>query len=297
VKLPKQAPSSRSSEKESESLHQIGDINKMKLEDIRHVLQGPGYYEVAMDFERMLERLERRRPFQFLAELLNTSCLLPCLDFLSAKDLTFLSRCSKKFLEVVRNTAEMRIRKIVGTSCAKEYKIVPYIKGRKEDVQKQKRSTDFPDENTYENMKVKSLRKILRDRRLPYKGKKAELVERLLKDDKKNAASSVRRDLRYLWEREWLQPFYVDQWLDAKDTTKKWLEAQIIEVEGTNVAIHYKGWKKKYDEWLDLSRGSPDWDRVARPLSRFREHPETTPQHAKFVEWVKSICSRLTLPS
>jgi len=94
--------------------------------------------------------------------------------------------------------------------------------------------------------------------------------------------------LKYLWEREFLQPFYVHQWVDVEDTTARWLEAQIIDVNGPMVAIHYKGWKRKYDEWLDLSKGSPDWDRISRPLSRFRDHSPTKPNHSKFVKWLRT---------
>jgi len=47
--------------------------------------------------------------------------------------------------------------------------------------------------------------------------------------------------------------FYLYKWLDVKDEINKWCEAQVVGLnkkKGT-IKVHYKGWKAKFDEWLD----------------------------------------------
>ena len=60
------------------------------------------------------------------------------------------------------------------------------------------------------------------------------------------------------FERRRLQ-FEVGQWVDVKDTVEQWLEAQIIDIRDTEssvmVRVHYNGWPRRWDEWLDS--GSP----------------------------------------
>lgn len=75
-------------------------------------------------------------------------------------------------------------------------------------------------------------------------------------------------------------PYHLYKWLDVLDTDKMWLEAQIIGVHriiddeksrsSTIIAIHihYKGWKSRYDEWLVVTLGSSDLDRLAPFNSR-----------------------------
>jgi len=52
--------------------------------------------------------------------------------------------------------------------------------------------------------------------------------------------------------------FYMFKWLDVKDEIQKWCEAQVVELDAINclVKVHYKGWKKKFDEWLDPVKDS-----------------------------------------
>lgn len=76
-----------------------------------------------------------------------------------------------------------------------------------------------------------------------------------------------------------LCPFYKHQWIDARDEYGIWHEAQIISLNEKNTTnngewakIHYKGWKDKYDDILDLSLSSPHWKRVA-PLGAFTLPP------------------------
>ena len=65
------------------------------------------------------------------------------------------------------------------------------------------------------------------------------------------------------------RPFFLQQWLDVYDTEGSWLEAQVVAVSegGTHVKVHYKGYKAKYDEWLDASPNHPQAARIA-PLHR-----------------------------
>lgn len=48
-------------------------------------------------------------------------------------------------------------------------------------------------------------------------------------------------------------PFQLHQRLDVKDTTGKWLEAQIIDLNNDFIKIHYKGWASKFDEYIPIS--------------------------------------------
>lgn len=70
-----------------------------------------------------------------------------------------------------------------------------------------------------------------------------------------------------------LRPLFKHQWLDVKDSVDKWLEAQVIDVDGDKISIHYKGWKDKYDETLDTTSDSKIFERISPPLTNFHEHP------------------------
>jgi len=72
-----------------------------------------------------------------------------------------------------------------------------------------------------------------------------------------------------------MRPFYEHQWLDVKDSADNWLEAQVLSVEGEDrIKVHYKGWKEKYDEILDLSLEEHKL-RVCPPLTKFTDHPKS----------------------
>ena len=45
------------------------------------------------------------------------------------------------------------------------------------------------------------------------------------------------------------------QWVDAKDTIDKWLEAQVVEIseDKKKVKIHYNHWGNRWDEWLEMN--------------------------------------------
>lgn len=51
--------------------------------------------------------------------------------------------------------------------------------------------------------------------------------------------------------------YAVGQWVDVRDTTDRWLEAQVIDVRNTEtgleVKVHYNGWPNRWDEWLDAA--------------------------------------------
>ena len=47
--------------------------------------------------------------------------------------------------------------------------------------------------------------------------------------------------------------YEVGQWVDVKDTIDQWLEAQIIQIRGTQAFVHYNGWGNRWDEWIDFS--------------------------------------------
>jgi hypothetical protein len=69
------------------------------------------------------------------------------------------------------------------------------------------------------------------------------------------------------------QSYVLGQWIDVRDTTGQWLEAQIAKTQATDIYVHYNGWGSRWDEWLP--KGS---DRVAT----FRTHTIQSP-HAPFL--------------
>lgn len=44
--------------------------------------------------------------------------------------------------------------------------------------------------------------------------------------------------------------FKVGQWIDLKDTIDQWLEAQVLIVEENRIFVHYNGWGRRWDEWI-----------------------------------------------
>eukprot|EP00457_Paulinella_chromatophora_P011369 gb/GEZN01011504.1/.p1 GENE.gb/GEZN01011504.1/~~gb/GEZN01011504.1/.p1 ORF type:complete len:373 (+),score=32.00 gb/GEZN01011504.1/:26-1144(+) len=53
------------------------------------------------------------------------------------------------------------------------------------------------------------------------------------------------------------RPFFKHQWLDVRDSHGQWYEAQVIQVKSDEtkqlaIHIHYKGFAKKYDEWVHV---------------------------------------------
>jgi OTU domain-containing protein 5 len=45
--------------------------------------------------------------------------------------------------------------------------------------------------------------------------------------------------------------FKIGQRIDAYDSTRKWLEAYVIDINQTQVMVHYKSFNAKFDEWHD----------------------------------------------
>lgn len=48
--------------------------------------------------------------------------------------------------------------------------------------------------------------------------------------------------------------FELGQWVDVRDTMDQWLEAEIIDVQGGRVKVHYNGWGRRWDEWIEEDR-------------------------------------------
>ena len=44
--------------------------------------------------------------------------------------------------------------------------------------------------------------------------------------------------------------FYEGEHIDCLDTINKWCNAEVREVEGDRIFVHYTGFVAKYDEWL-----------------------------------------------
>ena len=45
----------------------------------------------------------------------------------------------------------------------------------------------------------------------------------------------------------------IGQWIDVKDTIDQWLEAEVINVNESQVYVHYNGWGRRWDEWIDMN--------------------------------------------
>jgi hypothetical protein len=64
------------------------------------------------------------------------------------------------------------------------------------------------------------------------------------------------------------------QWVDARDLENNWLIAIVKKRKQNRYLIHYRGWKDKYDEWLDMTNMN-DAKRLA-PLYTFVKPPFLT---------------------
>ena len=60
----------------------------------------------------------------------------------------------------------------------------------------------------------------------------------------------------------------IGQWIDVKDTIDQWLEAEVINVRESQVFVHYNGWGRRWDEWIDMN--SPR-------IAAFRTHTVQNP--------------------
>merc|ERR1719242_1049341 len=71
-----------------------------------------------------------------------------------------------------------------------------------------------------------------------------------------------------------LGSIYLHRWIDAQDEYNKWYEAEIIEIHPSSpkmIKVHYKGWKSKFDTWIDLD-SEPE---RARKLHTFTDRPSS----------------------
>ena len=56
--------------------------------------------------------------------------------------------------------------------------------------------------------------------------------------------------------------FYEGEHVDALDTINKWCNAEVRQVEGDRVFVHYTGFVAKYDEWLAANVGENEKCRI-----------------------------------
>ena len=47
--------------------------------------------------------------------------------------------------------------------------------------------------------------------------------------------------------------YEIGEWVDVKDTINQWLEAQVIQVQGSKAFVHYNGWGVRWDEWIGFN--------------------------------------------
>jgi len=66
---------------------------------------------------------------------------------------------------------------------------------------------------------------------------------------------------------------YLYKWVDVQDYLTKWYEGQVIEINKIEekIKIHYKGWKEKFDEWIDIKK---DYHRI-QPLHTYTHCPKS----------------------
>lgn len=58
-------------------------------------------------------------------------------------------------------------------------------------------------------------------------------------------------------------------WVDVKDTINQWLEAQVTDLRGDEVFVHYNGWASRWDEWIH---------RDSKRIALFRTHTVQNPK-------------------
>lgn len=86
-----------------------------------------------------------------------------------------------------------------------------------------------------------------------------------------------------------LGPIYLHRWIDCQDEYNKWYEAQIIALSSSSphrIKVHYKGWKSKFDSWIDL-QSEPE---RARPLHTFTTRPPSVGTLDEFTVGTKCDC-------
>lgn len=75
-----------------------------------------------------------------------------------------------------------------------------------------------------------------------------------------DAVGSSIEDIRLYFERDMsLRQIEVGIHADVRDKFGKWLKAEVVETKssGRLVKIHYHGWDRKWDEWIDVKRATP----------------------------------------
>ena len=94
----------------------------------------------------------------------------------------------------------------------------------------------------------------------------------MMTDNKNNNNNNNNDDIENKNDSSDLGPIYLHRWLDCQDEYNKWYEAQIIAISpnnNKNIKVHYKGWKSKFDTWIDLNT-EPE---RARLLHTFTDKP------------------------
>eukprot|EP00941_MAST-03F_sp_MAST-3F-sp1_P002743 g2743.t1 len=84
--------------------------------------------------------------------------------------------------------------------------------------------------------------------------------------EEKNANGKWPRDTSNL-DNNWRSLLKVGDRLDAQDEYSKWREAEIVKVDPSlgRVLCHYRGWAKRWDEWIDVEK---DRDRLQPKYSK-----------------------------
>ena len=92
--------------------------------------------------------------------------------------------------------------------------------------------------------------------------------------------------------------YFIHGWIECQDTSSKWYEAQIVDIElkdvttgnsiTSNIAsnvnrikVHFKGWDSKWDEWIDLNDETSK-QRIGKLHTNI----------GKPTQWGKYICSK-----
>ena len=65
-------------------------------------------------------------------------------------------------------------------------------------------------------------------------------------------------------------PFAVNEHVDCLDTVNKWCNAEIEQIDEENgrVFVHYTGFSKKYDEWINYTVSKGEKMRIIKQWRR-----------------------------
>eukprot|EP00954_Amorphochlora_amoebiformis_P026705 1380872-Amorphochlora_amoeboformis.AAC.1 len=199
------------------------DLDSWSMTDVRAYMMDHKYHSEIYALDKLLENIKRRERFRLLDELENTSCLMPCLDFLTAKELTQLACCSRAYKKKIHEISLLRIARLTGDS---QWRLPP--KGsQKQPIM----SYDPTTKISFKKVENLLIRQTTYTSHMYAGSTESDRRKRACIQDRPRVAEDAQK-ARFVYRGQEKGPDRVHQWVDVEDTTARWLEAQIIDVNG-----------------------------------------------------------------